>query len=101
MMPCLITFIIRLVSRSDKEVLSKNEIISKFQLNKLSSSAIFDFDKLEWMNGVYINYSNEKIIHKVIPILESKDESIGLPKSVKRPLDKKYLVKIVPLVKKE
>ena len=85
----------------DKEVLSKNEIISKFQLNKInSSSAIFDLNKLEWMKGVYIrSYSNEKIIHKVIPILESKDESIGLPKSVKRPLDKRYLVKIVPLVK--
>ena len=61
--------------------------ISIKQIN--SSSAIFDLNKLEWMNGVYIrSYSNEKIIHKVIPILESKDESIGLPKSVKRPLDK-------------
>ena len=85
----------------DKEILSKNEIISEFQLNKInSSSAIFDLNKLEWMNGVYIrSYTNEKIINEVIPILESEEESIGLAKTIKRPLDKRYLSKIIPLIK--
>ena len=85
----------------DKELMSKIEIISEFDLSKInSSSAIFDINKLEWMNGVYIRGLDDiNIIEKVIPILESTDESIGLPKKVKRPLDKSYLIKIIPLIK--
>ncbi|MBA32156.1 MAG: glutamate--tRNA ligase [Chloroflexi bacterium] len=85
----------------DRELLSKEEIISEFELNKInSSSAIFDLNKLEWMNGVYIRgYSNKELIEKIKPILESENESIGLPKSIKRPLDESYLIKIIPLIK--
>ncbi|MFL2664927.1 MAG: glutamate--tRNA ligase [Dehalococcoidia bacterium] len=85
----------------DKELLNKNEIISKFQINKInSSSAIFDIKKLEWMNGVYIRgYSDEELVEKITPILESKNQSFGLPNNIKRPLDKTYLLKIIPLIK--
>ncbi len=39
----------------DTEVMDKDEIIRRFDLEGLSRSpAIFDLDKLTWMNGVYI-----------------------------------------------
>jgi len=80
----------------NQEILSKNETIKKFNLKGLNDSpAIFDQEKLKWMNGVYIRqYSTEflaKIFHQE---LEKK-----LPNTVKRPLNKGVLEKIVPLVK--
>ncbi|WP_423220569.1 glutamate--tRNA ligase [Deferrivibrio essentukiensis] len=39
----------------EKEILTKEELIDAFSLNRISkSAAVFDFDKLKWMNGVYI-----------------------------------------------
>lgn len=52
----------------EKEVLSKEELIQSFSLNRISkSAAVFDFDKLKWMNGVYIRG-------------KSRDELFGLAK---------------------
>jgi len=52
----------------EKEVLSKEELIEAFNLNRISkSAAVFDFDKLKWMNGVYIRG-------------KSRDELFGLAK---------------------
>lgn len=42
----------------EREIMSKDEIISAFSLNRASRSpAVFDIDKLNWMNGVYIRQS--------------------------------------------
>lgn len=39
----------------DREILSKDELIAAFSLEKVQKSgAIFDFVKLDWMNGEYI-----------------------------------------------
>ncbi|MDO8657515.1 MAG: glutamate--tRNA ligase [Candidatus Levybacteria bacterium] len=41
--------------KDDREILSKEEIVKEFSLEKINvSPAIFDLKKLEWMNGVYI-----------------------------------------------
>jgi glutamyl-tRNA synthetase len=42
----------------NKEVLTIPEILARFSLEGLSEHpAIFDYDKLKWMNGVYIRHS--------------------------------------------
>ncbi|MGA1861608.1 glutamate--tRNA ligase [Deferribacter thermophilus] len=39
----------------EKEILSKEELIKSFTLDRVSkSAAVFDFEKLKWMNGIYI-----------------------------------------------
>ena len=80
----------------NQEILSKNETIKKFNLKGLNDSpAIFDQEKLKWMNGVYIRQSSTEFLAKIFhQELEKK-----LPNTVKRPLNKGLLEKIVPLVK--
>lgn len=40
---------------NDREVMTREEIIEAFDISKISPSpAIFDLEKLQWMNGVYI-----------------------------------------------
>ncbi|MBI3421017.1 MAG: glutamate--tRNA ligase [Candidatus Sungbacteria bacterium] len=41
--------------KDDREILTKDEIIAEFSLERVQKSgAIFDFQKLDWMNGEYI-----------------------------------------------
>jgi len=41
--------------RDDREIISRDEVISEFSLERVQKSgAIFDFQKLDWMNGEYI-----------------------------------------------
>ena len=45
----------------DKELMKKEEIIASFNLNHVSkSAAIFDFEKLNWLNGQYIRELSDK-----------------------------------------
>ena len=77
-------------SHGDKEIFSMNELVKLFSLNKVTkSAAIFDYDKLNWLNQYYIkNNSIENIRKMIMPYL--KDANI----SVK---DEKYLEKILEL----
>lgn len=58
----------------DREIMSKEEIIENFTLRRISKKgAVFDLEKLEWMNGVYINnLSNEELVNRLIPFLLEK-----------------------------
>lgn len=59
----------------DKQVIfSVAELISKFSLEKISRNpAIFDKNKLDWINGYYIrNTDTEKIAELCLPYLKSK-----------------------------
>lgn len=50
----------------EKEILSKEELIESFSLNRISkSAAIFDFDKLKWMNGVYIREKSRDELYEL------------------------------------
>jgi len=83
-------------SLDDKtELLSRQELIDNFSLERISKTgALFDRQKLDWMNGVYIRkLSHEDLLRKTIPFLES-----GLPKEVKRPISQQYVGRIVPLI---
>jgi len=83
-------------SLDDKtELLSRQELIDNFSLERVSqTAAIFNHDKLNWMNGVYIrSLSLEDFTRQALPFLDR-----DLPSGVKRPLDTDYVRKIMPLV---
>jgi len=83
-------------SLDDKtELMTRQELIDNFSLERIGrTGAIFNRDKLDWMNGVYIRkLSYEDLLRKIMPFLES-----GLPKEVKRPISQQYVGRIVPLI---
>jgi glutamyl-tRNA synthetase len=83
-------------SLDDKtELLTPEEIVKHFSLERISrTAAVFNKDKLEWMNGVYLRGLNsEEFAQRTIPFLER-----GLPGEVSRPLDMAYIHQIIPLI---
>jgi glutamyl-tRNA synthetase len=78
------------------EMFTKEELIRNFSIERISkTSAIFNLDKLKWMNGVYIrNLSASELADRLLPFLER-----DLPQSVKRPLSREYVKQIVPLIR--
>jgi glutamyl-tRNA synthetase len=83
-------------SLDDKtELLTRDEIIAHFSLERVSkTAAVFNNEKLDWMNGIYIrNLSIDEFTGRAIPFLEQE-----LPDTVKRPLDTAYIRQIMPLI---
>jgi len=83
-------------SLDDKtELLSRQELIDNFSLERVSrTAAIFNRDKLDWMNGVYIrSLTLEDFTQRSLPFLDR-----GLPPEVKRPLSVEYIRQIMPLI---
>ena len=83
-------------SLDDKtEIMSREELVRDFSLERVSrTAAIFNHDKLNWMNGLYIrNLSPEDFIRWSLPFLDE-----NLPLEVKRPLSTDYLRQIMPLI---
>ncbi len=58
--------------KSDREILTKNEIIEQFGLEKVhKAGAIFDLKKLNWINSHYIKQLNDEgLVDAVIPFIE-------------------------------
>lgn len=83
------------------EIISREEFVRHFTIDRLlKSPAVFDADKLEWMNGEYMRrLSDADFADRVIEWLERRPEEGGLPAEVPRPLDRDYTLRIVPLVK--
>jgi glutamyl-tRNA synthetase len=79
------------------EILSREELLEHFTLERiLANPAVFDKDKLEWMNGLYVRELDPAILTaELVPYLEDAEK--GLPASVARPIDRDYLTRIVPL----
>jgi glutamyl-tRNA synthetase len=83
-------------SLDDKtEIMTVAEIIKNFSIERVSkTAAVFNRDKLEWMNGLYIrNLSPQEFSDRCLPFVEQ-----ARPAAVKRPIDTGYLEKIAPLV---
>jgi glutamyl-tRNA synthetase len=83
-------------SLDDKtEIITRQQFMENFSLERMGKTgAIFNREKLDWMNGVYIrSLPAEDFAQRALPFLE-KD----LPPSVKRPLDTVYVRKVMPLV---
>lgn len=80
-----------------EEILSKEEIIENFSLDGISKApAVFDINKLNWMNGVYIKKSSvERITKLALPHLRAA----GYIKGDISDEDFKWLTKAVAVVK--
>ena len=76
------------------DVMSPEVIKENFSLERVGKpAAIFDVERLQWMNGVYIRQlSPEELADRMMPFLE-RDLSTEL-----LPVDREYLLRIVPLV---
>ncbi|MFC1938808.1 glutamate--tRNA ligase [Chloroflexota bacterium] len=83
-------------SLDDKtEIMSRKELVENFSLERIGKTgAIFNRDKLDWMNGVYIrSLAVEDFTQRVRPFLEK-----SLPPEVERPLNIDYVRQIMPLI---
>ena len=80
---------------SRTEVMDREQLLTHFGLDRVSKAgAIFNQEKLDWLNGVYIRgLSREELARRMLPFLNE-----GLPAGIPRPLDEAYLQNIVPLV---
>ena len=82
------------------EIIPRNELVAHFSLERvIKAGAIFNVEKLAWMNGMYIRgLSQEELATRVLPFLERPAEERGLPEEAPRPLDRDYLLRTIPLV---
>ena len=83
-------------SLDDKtEILSREELMANFSLERVSrTAAIFNLEKLNWMNGMYIRrLSPDDFTRRVLPFLDK-----GLSPQVKRPVSEEYVRQITPLI---
>ena len=78
----------------ETDVMTVDTVRDNFTLERVGKpAAIFDLDKLQWMNGVYIRQmSIEGLADRILPFLEREYSSELLP------IDREYLVRIAPLV---
>jgi glutamyl-tRNA synthetase len=83
-------------SLDDKtEIMTRQQLIDNFSLERIGKTgAVFNKDKLDWMNGVYIrSLSLDDFTRRALPFLDK-----GLPAEIRRPLDGGYVRRIMPLV---
>ncbi len=82
------------------EMFTKDQLVELFTLDRVNKTpAVFNKDKLDWMNGVYIrDLAPADIAERVAPFLERPAAEGGLPDAVARPIDRAYLGQIVPLI---
>lgn len=87
-------------SYDDKtELFTREELIRAFSLDRVSTSgAIYDVDKLTWMNGVYIRkLSIEDLTQRTLLYMERPEAEGGLPDAITRPLDVAYTQRVLIL----
>lgn len=76
-------------------IISREQFIEDFSIERIGKNpAVFDLEKLTWMNGTYIRaMSSERFAELLAERLER-----DLPAEVPRPLDRAYVGRITPLV---
>jgi glutamyl-tRNA synthetase len=77
------------------ELFTREELIKDFSIERVSrTAAIFNKEKLDWMNGMYIRrLSVDDFTSRSLPFMDKY-----LHPDVKRPLDINYVRQIVPLI---
>ncbi|HLF79944.1 MAG TPA: glutamate--tRNA ligase [Dehalococcoidia bacterium] len=89
-------------SLDDKtEIISREEFVRHFTIDRLlKSPAVFNKDKLDWMNAQYMQQMPvPELARLIIEWLDKPEDEGGLPEIVQRPLDLEYTGRIVPLVR--
>lgn len=78
------------------EIISREEFVRHFTLDRINKSpAIFDLDKLNWMNGYYLRTLPVETVTRYIAERLEAD----LPANVPRPLDCDRIARIAPLIR--
>jgi len=77
---------------ADREIFSMEEMISLFDLEKVNKAgAIFDIQKLDWMNGIYLrSLPTSRLVDDLMPLLQSAGFTS---------IDKAFAGKVIDLVK--
>lgn len=77
------------------EILRTEDLVKHFSLERINkTAAIFNIEKLNWMNGAYIRQlTPHDLADRAMPFLER-----GLLPSARRPVDKDYVLRIIPLI---
>jgi len=61
----------------EKEIFTRQEIIERFSLDQVSKhSAVFDLDKLNWMNSVYIREADQSLLVQMLLEILLKEQII-------------------------
>jgi glutamyl-tRNA synthetase len=93
----MVNYLVRLGwSHGDQEIFTRRELIEKFSWDHVQkSAAVFNPDKLLWMNAEYIKTSPPvQVVRQLMPLLEQA----GLGEDV-RAVSDEWLVQLVVLVK--
>lgn len=79
---------------NNKEIMSEEELISSFSLERIiSRNAVFNKEKLDWMNGSYIkDLPAEKLLEHVLPYFKEAG-------FINEKTDKEKLIKMMELYK--
>ena len=82
------------------ELFSREELISHFSIERISkTAAIFNKDKLDWMNGVYIrNKSVAELTEQLVPFVV-RDLTEEEKQSISWKYLQQYVQQIVPLIR--
>lgn len=74
--------------KDEQELFTMDELIENFDVSRISKApAIFDIDKLTWMNGMYLRNMDEEAYFEIVrPYLE---------KAIKKDYDLKEVAKII------
>ncbi|MCY4624759.1 MAG: glutamate--tRNA ligase [Chloroflexi bacterium] len=82
------------------ELFSRDELVEHFDLERVGKAgAIFNAEKLTWMNGLYIRQLPAKeLAERILPFLERPEAESGLPDGVARPVDAEYVATLTPLI---
>jgi glutamyl-tRNA synthetase len=77
-------------------VISREQFIQHFSLERIGKNpAVFDLEKLTWMNGVYLRELPEARLADLIAERLERD----LPQSAPRPIDRETVRRLVPLIR--
>lgn len=93
----VVNYLVRLGwSHGDQELFTREELIEKFSFDRVqTSAAVFNPDKMLWINAQYIQHgSPAEIVRELLPLLVQA----GLGEET-RPADPKWLEQLVVLVR--
>jgi glutamyl-tRNA synthetase len=78
------------------ELMTREDLVRGFALERIGkTAAVFNRDKLDWMNGVYIRgLSALELAERLL----SYWQRVGWPTAIPQPIDREYLAAIVPLI---
>ena len=88
-------------SLDDKtEIMSRAELVSHFSVERiLKSPAVFNIEKLSWMNGLYIRQlSEDALAERLKATLDDLRSSHATPKQMPDFIDPQYVRAAVPLI---